>query len=385
MERGITGMTNISASYRVGVMFTIVVVSLQSDGIKYFERVLCSKTMVQNMRECFQMILCYWMWLKKKKYWKIDDKNASSKALRAIRKMLSRMKTFWPRETGQGWDLPKFHEQLHVIDDIIWNGAPAGSFSGPLENNFIPFVKKPSKRTQRRRKQLDAQIAQRNYETYLIENSLYYMETIDLETKKQPKQTCKPPKITGSKGRLKFKMVDGTTKVFYKKNSPRLNEETLNYLLNDYEPIQDTIKAGKTTFLTYHSEFKKDGKVFRGHNNFQKEGPWNDWVMIRWERDGNYKQDKNELKKCHVIDSKIDQKGKRKFLYSPGQIQCFISPKQGVYHAIVKCCNYKFSRGSVFSTEWKQEYIYHNRQKNSMDVSHKCGCNSWPCIDDSHR
>ena len=83
------------------------------------------------------------------------------------------------------------------------------------------------------------------------------METICLETKKQPKQTCKPPKITGSKGRLKFKMVDGTKKVFFKKNSPRLNEETLNYLLNDYEPIQDTIKAGKTTFLTYHSEFNQ--------------------------------------------------------------------------------------------------------------------------------
>ena len=91
-------------------------------------------------------------------------------------------------------------------------------------------------------------------------------------------------------------MVDGTTKVFYRKNSPRLNEEILNYLLNDYEPIQNTIKAGKTTFLTYHSEYKQDGKLFRGHSNFNKEGPWNDWVMIRWERDGNYKQDKNELK-----------------------------------------------------------------------------------------
>ena len=99
------------------------------------------------------------------------------------------MKTFWPRETGQGWDLPKFHEQLHVIDDIIWNGAPSGSFSGLLENNFIPFVKKPSKRTKRRRKQLDAQIARRNYETYLIDNSLQYIETIDLEYKTQPQQT----------------------------------------------------------------------------------------------------------------------------------------------------------------------------------------------------
>ena len=37
---------------------------------------------------------------------------------------------------GQGWNLPKFHEQLHIIDDIIWNGAPSGSYSGPLEKIF---------------------------------------------------------------------------------------------------------------------------------------------------------------------------------------------------------------------------------------------------------
>ena len=42
-KEGITGMTNISASYRVGVIFTIVVISLQSDGIKCFEKVLGSK------------------------------------------------------------------------------------------------------------------------------------------------------------------------------------------------------------------------------------------------------------------------------------------------------------------------------------------------------
>ena len=58
-KEGITSMTNISASYRVGIMLTIVVILLQSEGIKYFESVLGSKRMVQNMRECFQMILCY--------------------------------------------------------------------------------------------------------------------------------------------------------------------------------------------------------------------------------------------------------------------------------------------------------------------------------------
>ena len=62
------------------------------------------------------------------------------------------MTSFWPREKGQGWDLPKFHEQLHVIDDIIWNGAPSGSYSGPLEKMLFPLLKTQVKGSRERRK-----------------------------------------------------------------------------------------------------------------------------------------------------------------------------------------------------------------------------------------
>ena len=78
---GITKLTKISASDKVGMMFTIVVISLQKEGSEYFEHMLGSEEIVTNMRECFQMILCYWMWLKKTKYWSINNRNASIEAL----------------------------------------------------------------------------------------------------------------------------------------------------------------------------------------------------------------------------------------------------------------------------------------------------------------
>ena len=37
------------------------------------------------------------------------------------------------KKKGQKWNLAKFHEQLHIIDDIIQNGAPVGSHSGHAE------------------------------------------------------------------------------------------------------------------------------------------------------------------------------------------------------------------------------------------------------------
>ena len=88
----------------------------------------------------------------KEKYWKRDDKRSFLKALDAIRKMLNQIKSLWPRTEGQGWDIPKFHEQLHIPDNILQNGAPSGSHSGPLKHNHIQLVKRPSKKTQKRRK-----------------------------------------------------------------------------------------------------------------------------------------------------------------------------------------------------------------------------------------
>jgi hypothetical protein len=62
--------------------------------------------------------------------------------------MLTRLKNLWPREKGQGWFKAKYHEQLHVPDDIEHNGAPSNTHTGPTEHNHLFFVKNPAKRSQ---------------------------------------------------------------------------------------------------------------------------------------------------------------------------------------------------------------------------------------------
>jgi hypothetical protein len=60
---GIISMTDISAKLKVGIMFTIVVVSLRDEGIKYFTQVLLRFPQRANeMRQVFQMLLSYWVW-----------------------------------------------------------------------------------------------------------------------------------------------------------------------------------------------------------------------------------------------------------------------------------------------------------------------------------
>ena len=63
--------------------------------------------------------------------------------------MLQSILNLWPRLKGQGWELAKFHEQLHVPDDIVRFGSPQGTHSGPTEHNHIQHAKQPAKNTQR--------------------------------------------------------------------------------------------------------------------------------------------------------------------------------------------------------------------------------------------
>ena len=129
------------------------------------------------MRQVFQMLLSYWVWLKRDFYWKRGDKHAKEEARKAIRVMLRELMRLWPRVRGQGWEKAKIHEQLHVPDDIERNGAPQGSHTGPTEHNHIRLVKRPAKGTQQRAEVLDRQLGQRVSDSYIVDMAHQRMST----------------------------------------------------------------------------------------------------------------------------------------------------------------------------------------------------------------
>jgi hypothetical protein len=73
---GVTSLTDLSEKLKVGTMFTLVVVSLQEESSKFFTLVLGSSRRVNEMRQVFQMLLSYWVWLKRDSYWKRGNKDA---------------------------------------------------------------------------------------------------------------------------------------------------------------------------------------------------------------------------------------------------------------------------------------------------------------------
>jgi hypothetical protein len=123
-------------------MFTIAMVSLQDKGKSLFEDMLGNNERLNDMRQVFQMMLAYWVWLKKETYWVRGDVLSREGARTAIRAMLRDLQQLWPRSSGQGWEKPKTHEQLHVPDEIGKNGAVQNYHTGPTEHNHIFHVKR---------------------------------------------------------------------------------------------------------------------------------------------------------------------------------------------------------------------------------------------------
>jgi hypothetical protein len=118
----VTTITKVTASTNVGIMFTVIILSLTDKGAFFFDEVLGSDK-ANKMCYVFQQMLCYWVWLKKEFYWKIGDTVAKEAAHTAIQTMLSQLVELWPCERGQGWQTAKHHEQMHVPDDIEAYGA----------------------------------------------------------------------------------------------------------------------------------------------------------------------------------------------------------------------------------------------------------------------
>jgi hypothetical protein len=92
--------------------------------------------------------------------------------------MLRDLQQLWPRQSaGQGWEKPKAHEQVHVLDDIKRNGAIQNYHTGPTEHNHIFHVKRLARATQRRRETLNQQIANRASKSYVIDYAYQRMTT----------------------------------------------------------------------------------------------------------------------------------------------------------------------------------------------------------------
>lgn len=384
-KNGITNITLIPAKEKVGLMLTVIVISLTDEGQEFFNKRLSTKGKCSDMRYVFEMLLAYWSWLKKPSYWKRNNPEMTERYKTSIRNMLAKLYALWPREKGNGWQKPKFHEQLHVPDDIERNGSPAGTHSGPTEHNHIEFVKNPARRTQRRQINLDQQIAARFTESYVIRMAHETLENSQKETNNNSNVTsycrCYAARIA------LFKSLKGNGKFLYQffieeqslKGWKRIDQNvfdvigeqldcmtTIDWNLHNHNVYKKTISM--------YTEYKRNDKIFRSHPDYRSEGEWHDWVMVRW--DGNPEKDQPNPKNLPI--SYQDEVDEKKYCYTPCKIVGLFFEIEDQFgkteaYAVVWPCDYKFSKFSVFTTTWKLNF---KDKQNKKPDYYLINCNS---------
>ena len=337
------------------------------------------------MRLAFQRLLAYRSWLRKKAFWKIEDSEGPKKAKVAIKKCLQYLLDNFPRTQGQGWNIPKFHEQLHVPDDIKRNGPPSVTFSGVVEHQHVTS-KRHATRTRKQLATLDKELGNRLHETIVINECYATMkasigcpiesreETLDSNVAQTIEHRFKNPcKCTFQE--------DGTVAFENKKdNVLKQNKEDnvlkhstnngLAFLLGEWK-----LEPGDVFYL--FSEIRFNDKIYRAKNTYWscKKG-WHDWVMMRFAAPDNKPVYQKENCKAWFGD-KEDVRIYHE--YAPGRILALVSKLKPIdiknvgeeVYAIMETCDFKHQKSSLFTTKWQAAFMYLSSHKSSRKNKRK--------------
>jgi hypothetical protein len=383
---GITSLALVKATYRVGFMFTIVCVTLTKEGNRLFVDALGAER-TKNMQEVFQLLLCYWKWLHKSSYWELNDREARAMVRTSIRKMLERLSTLWPRTKGQGWELAKFHEQLHVPDDIYRHGPPSSTNTHVTEHQHV-HVKAAAARTQGNRETLDKQLGQRIYEAAVIDAAYngmthHFGESAANGTLPDVSFELFVPQTASS---ITLELFYECYKTSQEQEKPQKYWSPLDYDIHKVQPhffpmegfkaLHDAWRAGQlpgrkpdptctdelvTAEFKCFSEIKWKGHMFRASTSYKQKNAWFDWVVIRYQTENHTKKKKH----THPIEIGYpdDEYERSKHSYAPGRLLGFIVDRSSDMfsndiYALLQMCKFTSSKSSVFTTQWEDAVAY---------------------------
>src|SRR5207253_8852691 len=102
----------------MGILFTFVVAAQTNQGHQLLMRKNKTALIYGGMIQVFEMLLCYWAWLKKEEFWHRNDSEAFKTAKNAIWVLTNCLKTLMPHTIKSFWKIPKIHEQTSRKQNI---------------------------------------------------------------------------------------------------------------------------------------------------------------------------------------------------------------------------------------------------------------------------
>ena len=289
-SNGITNLTKISASERVGLVFLFVILAQYDEGWQILDTTLQKRTSTKldEVLEIFEAMLCLDAWFNKPTFWKLEDTEiACNSVTTSIQVLMDMCRNRIPTSKSDRWNVPKFHELLHIVQDMVRFGAPMNFCAQRPESLLIPAAKQPGRRAQKRHagSTYELQAAQRLSYSLLID-VIYQRINPPVLPKAMPNMasnnTGAEYTVLQGTGQATFAMVRATPQGdYFVQWSTRTNVQKmqvpallLQFLCKQFGPT-----------VTFCTEYCRDAYTFRCHPCFQSDGPIYDWMQVLFDDD----------------------------------------------------------------------------------------------------
>lgn len=220
----------------------------------------------------------------------MTDPSLDSPALTRIRKYLTDFKETVNRIQGNGLKIPKFHQNLHYVKQILKEGSLLNIDGNRPESFNKDNVKSPAKLTQKRMTTITKQIAKNYHENLLVQEGLREFDFL-YESEEAVDEPMHGNVCCGSKFVFQFICDD-----YHNSEQWRVRVTWLGTSVVESMCDELVLRVAKRLFLhtgeggclsargELHgfTEFRKDGITYRSHPSFRRGKAWNDWAMVAW-------------------------------------------------------------------------------------------------------
>ena len=279
---------------------------------------------ITDLIEVLEAFLCFHAWHKREDPIKPWSESMANYYEASIRRLLSLLRYYLPRKTGNGWKLQKFHDALHLVKNMKMFGLPQNFNCAQGESGLKYWAKFTGKTAQMRgvdnhTKQTgdrihefecyeEAMKAYGHFDRKLPQDKPNIHSSIhqDLDDKpnlcganvkvylKQKGVPHKPPQWSGSDNRRKHfvevhpALLDFFRHDMYQEEAPGM--PTAASIIG--KPREETDKSGTTQYYwQIYTECnlkpanRPERVTFRCHPNYHGEGAFYDWAGIDYQEE----------------------------------------------------------------------------------------------------
>jgi hypothetical protein len=145
-SNGVTSLAKQTAAESCGQVFLLVCLSQFDDGWSLLNNALMCKgqnTDLSEVLEALEALSCFDAWTRMDNYWKLtQQRRFANEAHQSLSQLLSMLRDRLPREEGNGWKLPTFHNVMHIVREMGKFGKPKEVNTEVGEKNHKVFAKK---------------------------------------------------------------------------------------------------------------------------------------------------------------------------------------------------------------------------------------------------